>query len=81
MRAIVVALFTLPLGAGLLSPADARAAATHGYSAAAMPAPPPSGAVRLADGAKGGDKFMSGRAGGRYGIGGPDCKTCKKKKK
>lgn len=84
MRPLAIALSPLLLSVGLLSSAAAQAAPTPGYSSA--PIPPatgtlPGGAVQLAAGAKGGDKFMSGRAGGRYGIGGAECKTCRKKKK
>jgi hypothetical protein len=73
MRTRAIALPTLLLGAGLLSSA-AQAAVTQGHSAAVAPAATeaPSGVIRLADGAKGGDKYMSGKAGGRYGVGGTE---------
>jgi hypothetical protein len=82
MRAITIALSALLIAAGLLGSAGARAAATQGYSAHSVPATTemPSPVIRLADGAKGGDKYMSGKAGGRYGIGGSECRSCKKKK-
>ena len=82
MRANTIALSALLIAAGLPSSAGARSAATQGYSAHSVPAATkiPSGVIRLADGAKGGDKYMSGKAGGRFGIGGSECRSCRKKK-
>lgn len=79
-RAMAIGLAAaLLLGVGLVGSAAART----GAMADRVPATtkPPSGVVRLADGAKGGDKYMSGRAGGRYGIGGSECRQCRTKKK
>ena len=83
MRANTIALSALLIAAGLLSSNGARAAAVQGYPTHSAPATTemPSAAIRLAAGAKGGDKYMSGRAGGRYGIGGSECRSCRKKKK
>jgi hypothetical protein len=83
MRAITIALSALLIAAGLPGSAGAQAAVTQDYSAHSVPAATemPSVVIRLADGAKGGDKYMSGKAGGRYGIGGSECRSCKKNKK
>ena len=82
MRANTFALCALLIAAGLLSSAGARAATTQGYSAHSLLAATEisSAVIRLADGGKGGDKYLSGKAGGRYGIGGSECRSCKKKK-
>jgi hypothetical protein len=81
MRAIAIALFTLLLGAGMSS-AGAQAATMEGHSADPTFAAngTASRGIQLAAGAKSGDKYMSGRAGGRYGIGGHESVTKKKKK-
>ena len=83
MRANTISLSALLIAAGLLSSAGARAATTQGYWAHAVPATTniPSGVIQLAAGNKAGEKYMSGRAGGRYGIGGSECRSCRKKKK
>lgn len=74
MRTNAMALSALLLGAGLLSSAGAQAAITHGSSAGPAPTATgvPPGATKLTDGAKAGDKYLSGKAGGRYGIGGTE---------
>jgi hypothetical protein len=81
-RAMATTLAVLLFGIGLLGSAGARAA-TQGCLADPVAAvtKPPSGVIQFADGGKGGDKYMSGRAGGRYGIGGSECKQCRPKKK
>ena len=76
MRSVVVALL---LGGGLLMSAGAVAATTQRCSAPAT-IQVASGAIQLAgsfhsSNAKGGDKLMSGLAGGRYGIGGSEPKA------
>jgi hypothetical protein len=70
MRANAITLSILLIGAGLLSSAGAQATATQRYSG--DPAPAATVANQVADGAKAGDKYMSGKAGGRYGIGGTE---------
>ena len=82
MRAIAVALSTLLLGAGLLSSAGAQAATTQGCSRDSLPAATkiPSGVIQLAEGGKLGDRYLAGRAGGRYGIGGTESRKFKKKR-
>jgi hypothetical protein len=71
MRANAITLSILLIGAGLLSSASAQATATQGCSGDPAPAATPVG-NQVADGAKAGDKYMSGKAGGRYGIGGTE---------
>ena len=88
MRAIAIALFTLLIFAGLLGLAAAQAATTQGYpadstSAATRIRPD---AIQLAgffqnSTAKLGDKYLAGRSGGRYGIGGTESVVFKKIKK
>jgi len=87
MRAIAIAVFTLLLGPGLLSSAGARAAATQGDPVTPMSAATkmPSSVIQLAgsfrnSNAKLGDKYLQGKSGGRYGIGGTESKIFKKKK-
>jgi hypothetical protein len=72
MYANAIALSALLLGTGLLGPASAQAGLTAGEYGSAQTAPANSaaGVIRLAAGGKLGDKYMSGKAGGRYGIGG-----------
>lgn len=74
MRAKVFPVFTLIATAGLLIWAGAQAATTEGHFrdpvSAAVSTP---GSIQLAgSGNKLGDKYLSGQAGGRYGIGGTD---------
>ena len=73
MRLLATALL---LCAGLLAPAGAQAAATHGYPAPATTIILP-GVIQLAGSfqnstAKLADKYLAGLAGGRYGIGGTE---------
>ncbi len=76
MTASVIVLSTLVAIGGSLPMAEHPApAAGDRYDSAYEASAPESGGagdamLQLADGGKGGDKFMSGRAGGRYGIGG-----------
>ena len=72
MHANAIALSALLLGAGLLGPPSAQAglAADEHGSAQTATVNSTAGAFQLADGGKLGDKYMSGKAGGRYGIGG-----------
>ena len=88
MRAMALALSTLLFGAGLLGSDAAQAATTQGY-----PADPTSAATRIPSGViqlagsyfnspgKLNDKYLAGKAGGRYGIGGSESVVFKKKKK
>ena len=88
MRRIEIALSTLLISVGSLSSPGAQAATTQIYpsdppSAAARV---PSDAIRLAGSfqnstAKLADKYLAGRSGGRYGIGGSESVIFKKKKK
>ena len=88
MRRIAIALSALLIGAGLPSSAGARAATTQIYppdptsAAAKVPSDP----IRLAGSfqnstAKLADKYLAGRSGGHYGIGGTESVIFKKKKK
>lgn len=72
MYANAIVLSALLLGTGLLGPPSAQAGLTPGDYAAAQTATADStaGVIQLAAGGKLGDKYMSGKAGGRYGIGG-----------
>ncbi len=86
MRAIAIALFTLLLGAGPLSPDGAQGATTQGYSSEPVRTVTrmPPGAIQLAgsyqrSSAKSGDKYLAGRAGGRYGVGGSESRIFRKK--
>ena len=88
MRAIAISLFTKLIVASLLGSAAAQAATTQGYPAdstsAATRMPPD--AIQLAGSfqnstAKLADKYLAGRSGGRYGIGGTESVVFKKKKK
>jgi len=83
MRAIVIALSTLLLGAGTLSAASAQATTTQDPVPAATTMP--SGVIQLAESnqrsaGKLGDKYLDGKAGGRYGIGGEESKIFKRNK-
>jgi hypothetical protein len=80
MRTIAIALFTLLLGAGMLSWAGAQAATMQGDLADPTFAAngTASRGVQVAAGAKSGDKYMTGQAGGRYGIGGSESVAKKK---
>ena len=88
MRRIAIALSALLIGAGPLASAGARATTTqtyppHSTSAAAKV---PADAIRLAGSfqnstAKLADKYLAGRSGGRYGVGGTESVIFKKKKK
>jgi hypothetical protein len=76
MRAKVVPVLTVMATAGLLIWAGAQAATTEGHFggpvSAAISTP---GSIQLAGSGSGnklGDKYLSGRAGGRYGIGGTE---------
>jgi hypothetical protein len=87
MRAIPISLSTLLIVAGLLGPAAARAATTQGDPAASTPAATNMlpDAIQLAGSfqnstAKLADKYLTGRSGGRYGIGGSESVVFKKKK-
>lgn len=82
MRTMAIALSIL------LSAGGAHAATTPGDAGDHAPAStnPSSGIIRLAGAFskspnKLADKYLSGRSGGRYGIGGTDSKIFKKKKK
>jgi hypothetical protein len=84
MHAIGLALFALMLGACLLSSAGAQAATS--YSANPATTTMPSGVIQLAGSyfnspGKLNDKYLAGKAGGRYGIGGSESVIFKKKKK
>jgi len=88
MRVIPISLSTLLIVAGLLSPAAARAATTQGYPADSTPAATNMlpAAIQLAGSfqnstAKLADKYLAGKSGGRYGIGGTESVVFKKKKK
>jgi hypothetical protein len=72
MYANALALSALLLGAGLLGPSSAQAGLVAGEYGSAQTAPASStaGVIQLAAGGKLGDKYMSGKAGGRYGVGG-----------
>lgn len=75
MHANAIALSALLLGAGLLGASSAQAVMTPDQGSIVGPAPassePPAAAlIQLAEGHKGGDKYMSGKAGGRHGVGG-----------
>ncbi len=85
MRTIAIALSTLMLVTGVLSFASAPPAAIQGYSGDPVPVATQirSGVIQLAESnhrsnAKLGDKYMSGRAGGRCGTGGTESKVFKK---
>ena len=82
MRAIAIALSTLLTGAGLLSSAGAQAATAQGYSGDhVLPAANIPSGVQLAGGGKLADRYLAGRAGGRYGIGGTESRKLKRQKK
>ena len=76
MTASVIVLSTLVAIGGSLPMAEHAASATGDrYDSAYEASEPESGGagdatLQLADGGKGADKFMSGKTGGRYGIGG-----------
>jgi hypothetical protein len=83
-RAIAIAC----VGVGLLSSVGAMATTAQGYSGDRMPKVTdlPLGAIQLAGSfhnspAKLNDKYLAGKSGGWYGIGGPESKIVKKKKK
>jgi|SRR5215470_1267186 len=82
MRAIAMVLFA----AGLLTLADAHATTTVGDIANVAPMKQAlTGVIRLAGSfhnspAKLNDKYLAGKSGGWYGIGGPESKIFKKKK-
>jgi hypothetical protein len=85
--AMTVHLPILLISVGLLSAIDAQAAPTQGRSDAPAPAATrlPPAMVQLAGSfqnstAKLADKYLAGRAGGRYGIGGTESVVFKKKK-
>lgn len=87
MRTTAVAFSTLLLAAGLSS-AGAPAAMAQGYSGDPVPAASrmPSAVIQLAESNtksanKLADKYLAGKAGGRYGIGGTESVVFKKKKK
>lgn len=76
MNANAIALSALLLGAGLFGSSSAQAVMTpdqygsaHGPAQAAT-GKPAAALIQLADGGKGGDKYLSGKAGGAKGIGG-----------
>jgi hypothetical protein len=76
MRATAIVLSALLLGAGLASSAGAQAATTPGDAVPAA-ARMPAGALELAEANhnspnKLGDKYLTGKSGGRYGIGGTE---------
>jgi hypothetical protein len=88
MRRTAIALSALLIGAGLPSSDGARATTTQIYPSDPTPAATkvPSDAIRLAGSfqnstAKLADKYLAGRSGGRYGIGGTESVIFKKKKK
>ncbi|MGH6928891.1 MAG: hypothetical protein ACREEV_11280 [Dongiaceae bacterium] len=76
MNANAVAISALLLGAGLMGASAAHAAVTpdpYGSAHGTVQAATRTSAVapiQLADGGKGGDKYLSGKAGGAKGIGG-----------
>ncbi|MGE0120250.1 MAG: hypothetical protein AB7S71_22545 [Dongiaceae bacterium] len=73
MTASVIVLSTLAtIGAGVLASTDGPATAAGARHDLAYEAPADAAGafIQLADGGKGGDKYMSGKAGGRYGIAG-----------
>jgi hypothetical protein len=72
MYANAIALSALLLGAGLLGTPSAQAGLAAGGHGSVQTAAVTStaGVIQLAAGGKLGDKYMSGKAGGRYGIGG-----------
>jgi hypothetical protein len=79
MQAGVIALSILLLAAVVPSPdtAGTRSQATAPYRAPAGDAA--DAWLQPAAGGKLGEKYMSGRAGGRYGIGGPEQRRKKRK--
>jgi hypothetical protein len=86
MRATAIRWFALAIGVGLLSAAAAQAATTPRCSGGPTATKAGAGVVLLAESNtrssnKLADKYMAGRAGGRYGIGGSESVVFKKKKK
>jgi hypothetical protein len=88
MRRVAIALSALLIGAGPLGSAGAQATMTPIYppdpTSGATKVPPD--AIQLAGSfqnstAKLADKYLAGRSGGRYGIGGTESVIFKKKKK
>ncbi len=83
MYANAIALSVLLLAAG---PPDSSAAGIQRWDAFATDPVAAAGTsadawIQLAAGGKLGDKYMAGRAGGRYGIGGPEAQKKKRSKK
>src|SRR5262245_50960853 len=76
MRTKVLPMFTLIVTAGLLIWAGAQAATTEGHFGDPVSAVSTPGSIQLAGSPnKLGDKYLSGKAGGRYGIGSPHSKA------
>jgi hypothetical protein len=87
MRTIAVVLFVLSISTCLLNSSRAQAALVQDCISEAAPSTRISpGAIQLAgafqmSNAKLADKYLAGKAGGRYGIGGTESVIFKKKKK
>ena len=76
MRANIIALSALLIGSGLLATAGAEAAFSGNpgatTTAAAATQQPAGAAIQLAFGNGLGEKYMAGKSGGRYGVGGTE---------
>jgi hypothetical protein len=80
MHAMTVALFAFLLAGAPSDPAAATIRSQASEPLQAANGKPPGAWIQLAAGGKLADRYLAGRAGGRYGIGGPEQRKKKRGK-